>query len=103
MILIIATVVIFFVTMFIYLHNSQILKTRDLRHLEQGIDYIVDFNESENSAILTTAVSLEQNEKIILPYCKKAVMYRVEDIQQYCNDDIKIVLLQKIGVVSEER
>ena len=103
MILVVAVVVILSATIFMCLRNSQTLKTNDLRRLEHGVDYIVDLNESDNSAILITAIAIKKKERIILPYRTKAVMYCVKDIQQYCNDeDIQILLLQKIGGVSEE-
>ena len=102
MLVIIAVVIIFFVMLFVYLRNSSTLKTHDLRNLELGVDYTVDFEESGTSATLTTAITVQPQEKIILFYQNQAVVYRVEDTQQYWNDDeIKTLLLKKVDVVSE--
>ena len=102
MLVIIAIVIIFFVMLFVYLRKANTLNTYDLRHLESGVDYTVDFDESGTSATVTTALAVKPEEKIILSYQNQAVVYKVEDIQQYWNDvDIKTLLLKKIDVVSD--
>lgn len=65
--------------------NPQKSRTYDFQNFERGIDYFVDFIKAGKSAIVTTAITLKQGDRVILPYQDKAIAYRVEDLRNYWN------------------
>ena len=72
-------------------------KTIDLRRFERGIDYFINFAESNKTAILTTAIALKKGDKVKLLDREVIVVYLVENLEGYWNDDsIQTILLKKI-------
>lgn len=72
-------------------------KTLDLRRFEKGVDYFIDFAESGKSATLTTAIKLKRGDKVQLLYREEVIVYSVEELESYWNDDsIQNILLTKI-------
>lgn len=72
-------------------------KTLDLRRFERGIDYFIDFAESSKTATLTTAIKLKKGDKVKLFYREETIVYSVEKLESYWNDDsIQTILLEKI-------
>ena len=72
-------------------------KNHDLQCFERGIDYFIDLDESNKTAILTTAIALEKGDKVKLLDREEIVEYSVEKIESYWNDDsIKTILLKKV-------
>lgn len=78
--------------------KSQKVKTHDFRNLEQGVDYFVDFTESGECVTMTTALTVKREDQVILLYQKQAIVYRVEELESYWNDEsIQRILLKKIS------
>ena len=72
-------------------------KTLYLQCFERGIDYFIDFDESSKTAILTTAIAIKKGDKVKLLDREEIVVYSVEKIEGYWNDDsIKTILLKKV-------
>ena len=72
-------------------------KTLYLQRFERGIDYFLDFDECSKTAILTTAIALNKGDKVKLLDREEIVVYSVEKIEGYWNDDsIKTILLKKV-------
>lgn len=77
--------------------NPQKSRTYDFQNYERGIDYFVDFIKAGKSAIVTTAMTLKRGDRVILPYREKAIAYRVENLNNYWNDNsIQTVRLKRI-------
>ena len=63
-------------------------KTYDFRKLKRGVDYFVDFLEANESATITTALTIKPGDKIIVSHQKLTLKYNVEAINYYGNDNI---------------
>lgn len=72
-------------------------RIRDFRRFERNVDYFVDFTESGKFATLTTAIKLRRGDKVRLLCREEAIVYSVEKIESYWNDDsIQTIWLEKI-------
>ncbi|WP_036484584.1 hypothetical protein [Myxosarcina sp. GI1] len=62
-------------------------KVHDLRKLERGVDYAVDFSEFYNSAVLSTALNIKVGEQVILSDREFTLRYCVRAVEYYWNHD----------------
>ena len=74
----------------------------NLSNCKSGVDYFIDFSESEQLAILTTDCSLQVGNEVILSRLGNILQYRVEAVDYYWDDSSIRTALLKLETEEEK-